>query len=276
MAFGDKMRNGWALAKTSFSLINENRSLLVFPLISGIVTIMIIGSFFGGTALIFGLENIFESGGEGLPILSYVLMFLFYLVSYGVVIFFNVALIHCAIKYMNDEPTSIGDGISFSLTKIDKIFSWAVISATVGLALNMAQDKAGKFGDIIIGLIGMAWSILTFFVIPVLVFEEKGVIDSVKESGAIMKKAWGESLSANFSFGLISFGAFLIVGLVGFVLFQVNIVLAIVTVLSMFLFISIVMSTVKTVFVAAAYQHVKGQPTGRFDGDVLDSVFMTK
>ena len=60
-------------------------------------------------------------------------------------------------------------------------------------------------GQFVAGLLGMAWSITTYFVIPVLVVEKKNPFEAMKRSVGILRKTWGESLVANFGIGLIVF-----------------------------------------------------------------------
>lgn len=276
MNFFSRLSNGWDLLKISFATINRNKSLLLFPVFSVISLVLVLASFFGGGFFIVGdqiqalLDNEQYGNAVGLGI-----VFLYYLINFFIIVFFNSALIHCAVKILNGEETSLGDGISFALSRIGKIFAWSVLSATVGTLLQWLQN-AGKIGEIVASLIGIAWSILTFFVVPVLIYEDKGVFESVKASGRMMKAKWGESLAANVSFGFFHFIGILIAFGIGALLFQANWVLGIVVGVAIVLLISTVITAARTVFVAAVYNHVSGRPTGDFDGAALDSVFIQK
>ncbi len=276
MSFFSRLSNGWNLAKLSLDTINRNRSLLVFPLLSGISLIMVLATFFGGTFFFVGdeISSLMDDEQYG-NLMALTLVFFYYLINFFVIVFFNAALVHCAIKALNGQETSVGDGVSFAFSRIDKILGWAVLSATVGTLLQLLHNM-GKIGEIIASLIGIAWSIMTFFVVPVLVYENRGVFDAVKQSGRLMREKWGESLSANVSFGLFHLAGILVAGLIGYVLASLNIVLGIAVGVTLVLLISIVISAARTVFVAAVYNHVSGLPTGEFDGETLDSVFVQK
>lgn len=276
MSFFSRLSNGWDLAKISLSTINSNRSLLLFPVFSVVSLVLVLATFFGGTFFFIGdeLEVLFNDEQYG-NLVGYGLVFLYYLINFFVIVFFNSALIHCAVKILNGEETSLQEGMSFAWSRVDKIFAWSVLSATVGTLLQALQN-AGKIGEIAASLIGIAWSILTFFVVPVLIYEDKGVIESVKESGRLMKQKWGESLAANVSFGVFHFLGILVAVGIGILLSSVSVVLGIVTGVAIVLLVSTVMSAAQTVFVAAVYNHVTGRPVGNFDGDALDSVFITK
>lgn len=276
MGFFSRLSNGWELAKISLHTINQNRSLLLFPVFSVISLILVLATFFGGGFFLFG-ETIDralndEQGGN---LLAIALIFIYYLINFFIIVFFNSALIHCAVKILNGEETSLEEGFNFALSRIGKIFGWAVLSATVGTLLQLLQNM-GKIGEIIAGLIGLAWSVMTFFVVPVLIYEDKGVFEAVKESGRLMRQKWGESLAANVSFGLFHFlGILAAIGL-GMLLMNVSAILAITVAVGIILLVSTVMSAARTVFVAAVYNHVSGRPTGEFDGRTLDSAFIQK
>lgn len=276
MNFLTRIGNGWELAKLSFATINKNRSLLLFPVISLFALVIVLATFAGGTFFLIGdkLEAMLEDDQSG-RIWGYGIVFLYYLVNFFVIVFFNAALIHCAVKTLNDEETSVSDGISYAFSKVDKILGWSVLSATVGTLLQILHDT-GKIGQFVASLLGIAWSILTFFVVPVLIYEDKGVIESVKESGRLIKAKWGESLAANVSFGFFHFAGILLAVAVGIMLASVNLTLGIVAGVAIVFFVSTLISAAQTVFVAAVYNHVTGRPIGNFDGDTLDSVFITK
>lgn len=277
MTFFERMSNGWQMAKLSYSTLNENRSLLLFPVFSGIALIAVLATFAGGTFFIMGdqIETLLSDEQNG-KVLGYGLIFIYYFISFFVIVFFNSALIHCAIKILNGEEASVNDGMSFAWSRIGKIFAWSALSATVGTLLQMLHE-AGKVGQIIASLIGIVWSITTFFVVPVLVYEDRGVLDTVKESGRLMKQKWGESLSATVSFGFFNFlGIVASIG-IGFALAAfVHVGLGIAVGVLLALVVSTISSAANSIFVAAVYNHVTGRPTGHFDGAALDSVFIPK
>jgi hypothetical protein len=58
--------------------------------------------------------------------------------------------------------------------------------------------------------LGMGWSLVTFFVVPVIVVERVGPIKAAKRSMSVLGQTWGESLTANFGISFIVFGATLL------------------------------------------------------------------
>lgn len=196
----------FGLVKESFSVLKKDKELMLFPVISGVAGIILLVSFL---VMLFSASVLGEAGS----LISYPATFLYYVLSYFTILFFNTGLIACANIRLNGGDPKFRDGIDIALKNVGKIFVWALISATIGVILRWLSEKSGFIGRIVIGLIGMAWSLLTFFVLPVMIFEKVSVMDSVKKSGALFKKTWGENVVGQFSMGF----AFFILGLLGII-----------------------------------------------------------
>jgi hypothetical protein len=132
-------------------------------------------------------------------------LLLYYICNYAVVFFFNSAIVACAVKRMQGEETTLAEGLSTALSRLPLILAWAVISATVGLVLRIIEDRSQKLGGIIAGILGVAWSVLTFLVVPVIVIEGEGPIQALRTSAESVGRTWGEQVVGSFSFGLVFF-----------------------------------------------------------------------
>ena len=219
------------------------------------------------------IDNIADPG----TVTSYLIVILFYVVNYFVVVFFNMALIHCTRLYFKGEEVTVRKGLEFSLSRIGVIFSWSLFAGTVGAVLKIVQEESGIIGKIITGLLGVVWSIATFFVVPVIAYENLGPLDAFKRSSQLMKQKWGESLGATFSFGLIQFIAILVIGLALFFIGSLihpiaGIALA---VLEAFVIVTI-MSAAQTIFVSAVYHDVTDDPVTHFNKALIDGLFINK
>lgn len=277
MSFFDRLANGWAITKSSFSILKKNKQLLIFPVLSGISLVMIL-------AII--IVPILASAGWDLGNLNiyfdndtvpYLFTFLFYLVNYFVVVFFNMALIHCTKLYLAGEEPTIGAGIRFSLSRIGVIFSWAIFAATVGTLLKAIQENAGWLGKLVAGGLGIVWGITTFFVVPVIAYENLGPVGAFKRSSEIMKNKWGEGLASTFSLGLIQFIAILLIALVSFLIATVThpfIGIAL-GVLMAFIVMTII-SAAETVFISLVYQNINGNVEEHFNQQLIDGLFTKK
>ena len=275
MNFFTRLSNGWQIAINSLKVLKANRQLIIFPILSGISFVLILTSFLVGMFAVAGwdADNIKEIGKAG----SYALMFVFYILNYFVVVFFNTALIHCTSLYFKGEEVTIRKGLDFSMSRIGAIFAWAVLAGTIGAILKLIQENAGFIGKIITGIIGMVWGVATFFVVPVIAYENLGPVAAVKRSSQIMKEKWGESIGASFGIGIIQLAAMLIVivpaVLIGIFIYPLaGIVLGILGVMSVLA----IFSAAQTIFVSAVYHNVTGDPVELFTQNFVDNLFEKK
>jgi hypothetical protein len=275
MGFFDRLSNGWKISLNSFKVLKANQQLIIFPILSGVAIMLVIGSFFVGTLAYAGwdLNNVEESGTA----LNYLLLFLFYVVNYFVVVFFNMALIHCTRLYFHGEEVNVAKGLQHSWSRVGAIFSWALFAATVGTILKAIQENTGIVGKILTGIIGIVWSVATFFVVPVIAYENVGPLQAFKRSSQMMKEKWGESLGATFSFGIIQILAIFLIAVPLFILGSlVHLLLGVALgVLAVFMIMT-VMSAAQTIFVSAVYHNINNDPVTHFNQQLLDNLFEKK
>ncbi len=185
------------LAKASWSVLKADKELAVLPLLSGVASIVV--------ALTFLIPAGFLRGTESVGTVEYVLLAVLYLAMAFVTIFFNTALVYAANERLSGGDPTIGSALSGAARHIPQIFVWAAISATVSVILKSLQERAGILGQIVIGIVGLAWTLVTFLVIPVFVVEDVGVRDAVSRSATLFKRTWGENVAAQVGFGLLGF-----------------------------------------------------------------------
>lgn len=204
------IRRSYAIFRESLKVLSQDKELLIFPLLSGIITIVAFATmvFAGFTT---GLYE--QLGGRNNP-LPYVVMFVWYFVSWFIVLFFNVAVVHCASMRLKGGDPTIADGFRASMQHLGRIAMWALISATIGLILKTVAERSKIVGAIVARIAGAAWSIATYFIVPVMIFEKRTLRESIKQSTSLIAKTWGESLVAA---GGISVFVFLL-GLAGLVI----------------------------------------------------------
>jgi hypothetical protein len=240
------------LLKNTWQVLTLDKELLLFPVMSGLVTLLIVITFIL-PVLFLGILGTINGFG---PVVWLLTLFFFYFISYAVVIFFNTGLIACAtIRFSGGDPT-VRDGIRFALDHLGKILSWALVAGTVGLILNLLSRRSGLIGRIIIAIIGIVWSLATFLVIPVMVFEEKGVFEAIQGSWNLLKRTWGENIIVNFGLGILFIPAVLLFVVTIFSMMTGNLLLVMVlialTVIT-FVIAGILHATLQGIFIAALY-----------------------
>ncbi len=260
--------DSWTLISQCITVLKKDKELLLFPVFSGIAVIILFISF---------LFPLIISGFTSSS-LSYGLLILFYFCMSFIVIFFNTALIACAKHRLDGNNPTLGYGLSFAFSRIGSIIGWAVISATVGLVLRAISNKTrdNLLGRILVSILGMAWTYLTFFVIPIYAFEKAGLIESIRRSGQLFKKTWGENVVAQFSIGAGFF--VLIVALIIGVVISVMVGLPQLVLLFLLAFVLLIVftSALQGIFVASLYLYATtGKTPSNFDSTLVKKAFRT-
>ena len=277
-----RLSNSWQLIKASAAVLSADKELIIFPIISAIGTLVVsltfaVPMFFGG---------VFDSiAGNHSGILPFILAFFFYLAQYIVIFFANTALVGAALIRLRGGDPTVSDGFRIAGSHIVSIFGYAVIAATVGMIIRMISRKQNGIGRIIISLIGMAWNIATFLVVPILASEDIGPFQAIKRSVELLKKTWGEQLVGNFGlglvFGLVTFG-FIILGGLGIYLAvalqSVALVVAVVIfVVLVLVVLGLVNSALSGIYTAAVYRFaVDGNTSGYFDPAMVQNAFRSR
>lgn len=277
----ERLQNSWELVKASASVLQADKELLIFPIISGIGSIIVMLTFIVPTFLAGLFDEI-----AGFPILGYIIGFLFYFTTYLVVIFCNSALVGAAmIRLQGGDPT-VMDGFRIATKNITAILGYAAISATVGLILRNLSERSGVLGRIIISLIEFGWTIATFLVVPVLVVEGIGPIDAIKRSTSLLKQTWGEQLAGNFGIGTVFGLLYVVVIIVSIpVMIAVTslgnvplIIMAIVVIAFVLIALGLVSSALSGIYAAAVYQFATQGATDSafFDPALVKNAFRSK
>src|SRR5688572_12722423 len=280
----------WMITKLSFGVINKDRELLGFALLSFIFSTAFFIAMVFPSVLPTLVQNDFSR--ESLEIYQYALIFLTYFGLAFIATFFNVCVVYTTKIRFEGGNATFGESFKFALSRLPVIFQWSLISATVGLLLRILHDLAARLGrigqiiaNIVIGLMGMAWSIVTIFVVPVLVYENIGPIDAIKKSAGVIKKTWGESLIRAIGLGLVQFLVFFIIialtGLVAYLLtnnFGVwGLAVAIAGGAVLLLLTGLIFSVATTIFNTALYVYANNSKVADgFDETIVKGAFRPK
>jgi hypothetical protein len=293
----NSISRGWRLLTQSWSIIRQDSSLILFPLMSSIACLLVTASFVVPLILYYmaGAQNDLHNvnrphaGEHELHnVVYYVWLLAFYFVNFFVIVFFNTALVSCALMRFTGGTPSVGDGLRTAWARLPQIAGWALLSATVGMLLKMLEERLSFLGKLVVGFIGVAWSIAAYFVIPVLAAEKLGPIDAVKRSAALVRKSWGEAFVGGISLGIISF----LLAIPGILLclltpyfianappnhFTFMMLLPAIIGVVYLIGLSIVISTLQQIFLAGVYLYAaEGRVANGFTEDTLISAFKAK
>ncbi len=269
------------LAKASWNVLRADKELLIFPLVSFVLTVLVTISFAVPLCFTGALER---AADGGVDVVTLVLGFLYYFVTYTVIIFSNAALVGAAMIRLDGGDPTVRDGFRIAFSRLPAILGYAAISATVGMILRAIAERGGIVGAIGAAIVGVAWNVATFLAIPVLVMEGVGPIEAVKRSGGLLKRTWGEQVVGNVGISLVFGLLILAVILVGVALVAVTISVApplalAVIVLAVILVaaIALVGAAVSGIFTASLYRYVtKGDGGPMFPTSTLQQAFRPK
>lgn len=294
-----RLSRGWSMAKASFAVLRQYPKLAILPVISGTVFLVIIGAILasllpmlGGAPRFTGSIWTWLDNSQFLNVWFFLAAFVVLFVMTAVAIFFNVALIHCALRAHAGEEPSIRAGLAAAVGLLPQILGWAFVATTVGFVLNMITDALkeylGFLGGLLGGLLEFSWAVITYFVVPVLATEKVGPITAVKRSAAILRAKWGESVAGEVRINLLGMLFFLVSALVfaggaaivfgkgamalggiGVILMAIGVLAAIASM--------VLVSTLSTIFQSGVYLYATtGQVPASLDRDMLESAFQPK
>lgn len=284
------------LVVESFRILKKDKELMLFPVISFILTALLFGIFIGAP-FYFGVMEAVKTGKEIIQTMNewgfLISVFLFGIFSYFILNFFEAGLINCAYIRLNGGNPSFKDGIKKSGKSVEKIFTWSLISGTIGFILNrISKSGFARVGILykIIGIVGhIAWELLTFFILPVIIFENLGMKESIEKSGHLFKKTWGENVIGQFSMRSFLFAAVVVSIVISIPIFKLlqhftalpsNAVGLLFFTYELFTFLiifGVIRKTLEGIFVAALYIYATtGKIPADYSPEVIKNAFVPK
>lgn len=274
------LRTSWSLIKSSAKVLQSDKELIIFPILSGIGVLLLSAVFIVPIILVGFFNTVAE---RGFQLVDYLILFFFYILQYLIIFLCNTALVGAAMIRIRGGNPTVRDGLKIAIDRFVPIFFYALIAATVGLLLSMIKNKGNTLTNIVVSIIGFVWNVATFLVVPVLAVEDVGPIDAIKRSVNYLKKTWGEQLVGSFSisaiFNLIIItlillavaAVVLVINLGGAAWVYVSI--GIITIM-LVLMISLINATLTGIYTAAVYQFATTGEAGTFfDPAVVRDVF---
>jgi len=194
-------RRTWGLAKSSMTVIRLDRELLVLPVLNAVAAVVfglvlwIVASGLGAD-----FSDTSDSGGGGMIALA-----VLGLLGMNVInTFFKGALVAGAHERFTGGDPTIGSSISGAASRLHRLLPWALLATTVGIVMSIIERQGGQLGRIARGMFNMAWGVITFLILPVIMFDDLGPIAGLKRSGQLLRTSWGENLTAQVGFGLLT------------------------------------------------------------------------
>lgn len=269
----------WELTKSSWEVLRQDKELALLPVFSAIAGLIVIG-IFAVPFLAMGGDLDVETGEAAIEPMGYVLLIAGGLAVSVVTTFFTGALVAGAHQRLTGGEPTLGSALGTATERFAPLAGWAVLSGTVGLLLGQLE-RFGAAGAVVRRLLDVAWALITFLTIPIVVVEGLGPVAALKRSGTLFKQTWGENMIAQFGFGLIGFVAMLPGLVVGGALAATGatalVVVGVAVIVVSVLAVSVVVSALSGIFRSALYLYAaQGVVAPPFAGSGLDAAFRPK
>ena len=231
-----RLERSWGIFRKSLALMNQERKLLIFPILSFLAGLLLVLLIIAGiTGIVwFFLQNpelagsatgaFAEGGAEDEPsglftVVCFVVFAVLYLVTMLLTNFFSVAFFSEIMRGLRGEAVSIGRGFRFALQRFNAILLWSLLASTVGVVLSVLEERAGLIGKLILKFVGVVWAVASVFAIPAIICDVEllNPFKALKRSAQTIRETWGESL--------IGFVGLQIITGTGVLLFVVGVVL---------------------------------------------------
>jgi len=242
----DIFKNKLELVATTKEVFKKNPVMILFPVFGAILSII---SF---------VLLIMVSKGSGIVVLALIIWYLF---TNILIAFFNSATVSCTMTALNGGRPKFSEGIKEAFSKLNLIINWAVFNTLVGTFMSILSEL--KFAKYFAYAGEIVWSFVTYFIVPIMVMENKSVKESIEESQKLIKRNWGKSLSGEFKISFISYIPFIIVLLIlifssvlkdEFVTYSLFVLTIFVLILG-----SLINFSLRAIFCTTLYMSVKGK-----------------
>jgi hypothetical protein len=264
----------WEIAKRSWAVLRADKTLAWFPVLSALGSLLVFG-IIGGLFLVAGIDD--SSTGTTLQPIGWVLIVVMYLALAMVQTYFLAGLVAGADQRLRGQDSTVRSALEIANSRLHRLLPWAIVTATVTMVLQAIEERFGIVGTIVARLVGLAWNLVTFLVVPILVLEDLGVGDALKRSKDLFKKTWGENVIGQFGLGAIGFlftlPGILLIG-VGVALGTAGLIVLGTVGVIWLVAAAVIVSALSGIYRTALYHYAAhGQVPGEFSGIDFDAAF---
>lgn len=185
-----------ALSDKSWEVLKENKYLLSFPVIGFAMALIPLLLFGAATITLLNADSTLFAilvGAVGLVLVSFALSF-----SGG-------AIVAAIDEEIAGRDASISFGFGKAFTRLGALFAWAMIEAAVSAVLGLMRGRGDSGASIarerLAVLGGAVWSVVTLFVVPLIMLRGEGAVQALKSSVGIVRQKWGLQVTGGVRIG---------------------------------------------------------------------------
>ena len=286
-------QRSWSLFQKSWTVVDKNRKLLIFPLISMIAIVFLLLLIAGGTLSYLPgnpLNDILilqDKNPDGSFSISKIgVWFLVYLLVMYVVNLCNIAFYNEIFRGLRGKNVYILHGFRCAAQRAVSIFFWTLLASTVGVILRFLQPRIGGIGLFLLRGSALIWVVASCFAIPAIVFDSSLInpFRVLSRSEETIRHTWGEALIGFAGLHVMTWLAFFI--WVAACLFlggltwampdlQMETAWTCTALFLIFLFFAYLVSVAEKVYLASLYMYARGSGSDYFSRKDLEGAFIS-
>ena len=270
---GGRFGRGLKLVGIGFAMARDEPGLMMVPVVAFVLQLVIIGA--GVVLILPGLRasSGFNGGRTHLTAGQWAVA-----VAVGVLVTFVSVVSHATIiarvmARFHGERVTNAQAARAALTKSPQLLAWTFINYVVISVLRNISNR-GILGLLVGWLLRAGWILASFFVVPVILFENRGAVAAIKRSVALCRARWGENVVGNSALGIIGMVAVLVDAAVAVLLGTVFAPLGVAVGVLGLISILLVLTVASAAFNAGLYWFaVTGQSPGQYSVGDLQAAY---
>ena len=186
-----RIGRGLRLIRVSLGVVRQEPALFLLPLLSLVlVTLIAAAAWFGESA-----ASALQLGDTAAGFLvSYGIVAVAVFAGTIVVAYFNAAVVAGAGAVLQGRRQSLSASLAQAAGLRWRLVRWALLSAVVSVFIRSAATR-GFIGRVIASFSGVAWGLLTFLVVPVMLWEGRRPLAAIERSAELYQQRWGEEMT---------------------------------------------------------------------------------
>lgn len=217
-----RLKASWLLFEESFRFLRADKEMVLVPVLMSFANLVLLAVYliiFFTAVFHGGIPATEEEWGKAFEgPLWYVFLLGIYVIGAFTLALSQGAIAHTVYTRLHGGNATLWEAFSKAWSRALALFLWSLLSATVGVLIRALMERSKLLAGIVALVLGVAWSVLTYFVVPAVVLDKKSVFPAIAHSGRTFKNTWGETLVSNISLGLVFFLAQLLTILAGVLL----------------------------------------------------------
>ncbi|WP_419847249.1 DUF6159 family protein [Candidatus Poriferisocius sp.] len=270
-----RFRRTMDTAKASWAVLQHDRELAVLPILGALASLAVVLGI--GLPIWLSTDGIDDGGSSGSEPMLWIGGIIILFAVTVITVFFNAAVVSGARERFSGGDPTISSAIKGAFSRLHVIVPWAILALTVGMIIRAIQSSDNMVARILGSLLNMAWGVLTFLVVPILVVEQTGPFRSLSRSGELLRHTWGENLIAQVGFGIIGLVAAIpgiIIIAIGASAGSAGAVIGVTIGFAWIALVSVVISTLTAIFQMALYLYATtGQVPMGFENSGISDTF---